>query len=95
MATPSPGYSIIVTVQAPSTFNATSDLASFITEAGAAITDLDIVEASHDFKIVNLTCDTRDKLHSQQIKEAIDAREGFQVLKLSDRTFQMHHRVAS
>jgi malate dehydrogenase (oxaloacetate-decarboxylating) len=90
MATPSPGYSIIVTAQAPSTFNATSDLASFITEAGAAITALDIVEASHDFNIVNLACDTRDKLHSQQIKEAIDAREGFQVLKLSDRTFQMH-----
>ena len=91
MSTPSPGYSITVTTQAPSTFNATSDLAALAAKAGAAITALDIVEASHDFNIVNLACNARDKMHSQQIKEAIDAHEGFEVLNLSDRTFQMHH----
>lgn len=90
MSTPSPGYSITVTAQAPSTFSATSDLAALAAEAGAAVTALDIVEASHDFNVVNLACNTRDKLHSQQIKEAIDAQEGFEVLNLSDRTFQMH-----
>lgn len=91
MSSPSPGYSITVTAQAPSTFNATNDLAALAAEAGAAITALDIVEASHDFNIVSLACNTRDKLHSQQVKEAIDAHEGFEVLNLSDRTFQMHH----
>lgn len=91
MSTPSPGYSITVTAQAPSTFNATSVLAAIAANAGAGITALDIVEASHDFNIVNLACNTKDNLHSQQIKEAIDAHEGFEVLNLSDRTFQMHH----
>jgi len=90
MATPSPGYSIIAKVQAPSTFTATSDLTALVAEAGAAITALDIVDASHDYNIINLTCNTRGKVHSQQIRDAIEAKEGFTVLSLSDRTFHIH-----
>lgn len=90
MATPSPGYSIIVKVQAPSTFTATSDLTAVVAEAGAAITALDIVDASHESNIINLACNTRGKEHSRKVKESIDAVEGFEVLSLSDRTFHMH-----
>src|SRR5690625_2619729 len=90
MATPSPGYSIIVKVQAPSTFTATSDLTALVAEAGAAITALDIVDASHEFNIINLACNTLGKTHSQQIRDTIEAQEGFEVLSLSDRTFHMH-----
>ena len=90
MATPSPGYSIIVKVQAPSTFTATSDLTAVVAEAGAAITALDIVDASHESNIINLACNTRGKEHSRKVKESIDAIEGFEVLSLSDRTFHMH-----
>lgn len=90
MATPSPGYSIIVKVQAPTTFTATSDLTAVVAEAGAAITALDIVDASHESNIINLTCNTRGKEHSRQVKDAIEAVEGFEVLSLSDRTFHMH-----
>ena len=90
MATPSPGYSIIVKVQAPSTFTATSDLTALVAEAGAAITALDIVDASHESNIINLACNTLGKVHSQQVRDAIEAQEGFKVLSLSDRTFHMH-----
>ena len=90
MATPSPGYSIIVKVQAPTTFTATSDLTAVVAEAGAAITALDIVDASHVSNIINLTCNTRGREHSRQVKDAIEAVEGFEVLSLSDRTFHMH-----
>lgn len=90
MATPSPGYSIIVKVQAPSTFTATSDLTAVVAEAGAAITALDILDASHESNIVSLACNTRGKEHSRQVREAIEAVEGFKVLSLSDRTFHMH-----
>ena len=90
MATPSPGYSIIVKVQAPTTFTATSDLTAVVAEAGAAITALDIVDASHESNIINLTCNTRGKEHSRKVKDAIEAVEGFEVLSLSDRTFHMH-----
>lgn len=90
MATPSPGYSIIVKVQAPSTFTATSDLTAVVAEAGAAITALDIVDASHESNIINLACNTRGKEHSRKVKDSIDAVDGFEVLSLSDRTFHMH-----
>ncbi|GAA2029821.1 NAD-dependent malic enzyme [Yaniella flava] len=90
MATPSPGYSIIVKVQAPATFTATSDLTAVVAEAGAAITALDIVDASHESNIINLACNTRGKEHSRQVKDAIEAVDGFEVLSLSDRTFHMH-----
>lgn len=87
---PSPGYSIIVKVQAPSTFTATSDLTAVVAEAGAAITALDIVDASHESNIINLACNTLGKEHSRKVKDSIDAVEGFEVLSLSDRTFHMH-----
>src|SRR5690625_4947494 len=90
MASPSPGYSIIVKVQAPASFTATSDLTAVVAEAGAAITALDIVDASHESNIINLSCNTTGKLHSQQVREAIEAIDGFEVLSLSDRTFHMH-----
>lgn len=91
MASPSPGYSIIVQVQAPATFTATSDLAAVVAEAGAAIAALDIVEASHQSNIINLACGTTGKQHSHQVQQAIEAAaDGFEVLSLSDRTFHMH-----
>ena len=90
MATPSPGYSIIVKVQAPATFTATSDLTAVVAEAGAAITALDIMDASHESNIINLACNTRGKEHSRKVKDAINAVSGFEVLNLSDRTFHMH-----
>jgi len=48
------------------------------------------VEASHEFNIVSLEHNTLGKLHSEQVKDAIEAQEGFQVSSLSDRTFHMH-----
>src|SRR5699024_10552585 len=89
--TPSPGYSIIVKVQAPATFTATSDLTAVVAEAGAAITALDIVDASHESNIINLTCNTRGQEHSRKVKDAINGVSGFEVLNGSDRTVHMRH----
>src|SRR5699024_2936370 len=80
MATPSPAHSISVKVQAPATFTATSDLTAVVAEAGAAITALDIVDASHESNIINLTCNTRGKEHSRKVKDAINGVSGFEVL---------------
>src|SRR5699024_7666817 len=90
MATPSPGYSIIVKVQAPATFTATSDLTAVVAGAGAAITALDIVDASHESNIINLTCNTRGEEHSRKVKDAINGVSGFEERNLSDRSFHMH-----
>src|SRR5699024_1339544 len=90
MVTPSPGYSIILEIQAPASFTATSEVTAIVADTDAAITALDIVEAHHDQNIINVACNTRNKEHSQEIQQAIDAVDGYQVRKISDRTFQMH-----
>ena len=90
MPSPSPGYSITLRVDAPSSFTATSELAAAVSSAGAAVTALDIVESRHDAIVVDITCNTSGEDHAQQIAEALDAVAGVQVRKVSDRTFLMH-----
>lgn len=91
MASPSPGYSTIIQVKAPSIFTAGSDLTAIVAQVGAAITALEIVEASHARNILKLACNTHSTEHSRQVIEAVEsASAGFEVLSVSDRTFHMH-----
>ena len=54
------------------------------------MTALDIVESSHDAIVVDVTCNTVDEEHAEQISEAINSRPGMTVRKVSDRTFLLH-----
>jgi malate dehydrogenase (oxaloacetate-decarboxylating) len=90
MATPSPGYSITVRVEAPTYPAATARLSSVVAEAGGAITALDVAESRPDKLVVDVSCNASDVAHSEAITKAIDALDGFHVLKVSDRTFLMH-----
>ena len=58
MANPSPGNSITLRVEAPSSFTATSELAAAVGAAGAAITALDVTESHHETLVVDVTCNT-------------------------------------
>ncbi|MCJ8505503.1 NAD-dependent malic enzyme [Kocuria flava] len=90
MATPSPGYSMILRVQAPSSFTATSEIASAAATAGAAVTALDIVESHPDHVVVDVSCNVADAAHRDEVRDALEALEGVQVRKVSDRTFLIH-----
>src|SRR5215207_6857692 len=90
MATPSPGYSITVRVEAPTDPRATARLSSIVAEYGGAITALDVAESRYDKLVVDVSCNASDVAHSEAITEAIAAMDGFRVLKVSDRTFLMH-----
>ncbi|EMY33385.1 malate dehydrogenase (oxaloacetate-decarboxylating) [Arthrobacter crystallopoietes BAB-32] len=90
MAAPSPGYSITLRVETPANFTATSELAAAVASAGASITALDVTESHHDRLVVDVSCDTSDAEHGEQVRAALDALEGVAVRKLSDRTFLMH-----
>jgi malate dehydrogenase (oxaloacetate-decarboxylating) len=54
------------------------------------VTALDIVESSHDAIVVDVTCNTIDEEHAERIREALNARPGTTVRKVSDRTFLLH-----
>jgi len=90
MPSPSPGYSITVRVQAPTTAGVTADLATAVSKAGGVITALDVVESHFDRIVIDVTCNTADAAHADAITEAVAALDGMIVRKVSDRTFLMH-----
>jgi len=90
MPAPSPGYSITVRVEAPASTSATGELTAVIGAAGGALTALDVVESHHDRIVVDVTIDAVDVEHSDAIADAIGALPGFEMRKVSDRTFLMH-----
>ena len=90
MANPSPGNSITLRVEAPSSFTATSELAAAVGNAGAAVTALDVAESHHNTIVVDVTCNTTDDEHAKRVEAALNALDGVKVLHVSDRTFLMH-----
>ncbi|MCU1541936.1 MAG: NAD-dependent malic enzyme [Arthrobacter sp.] len=90
MANPSPGNSITLRVEAPSSFTATSELAAAVAVAGAAMTALDVTESHHGTLVVDVSCNTTDDDHAARVKDALNALDGVTVRNVSDRTFLMH-----
>jgi malate dehydrogenase (oxaloacetate-decarboxylating) len=90
MATPSPGYSITVRVEAPTSAGSTADLSLAVGKAGGVLTALDVVESHFDRIVVDLTCNAADADHADAITDGLAAVDGVTVRKVSDRTFLMH-----
>src|SRR6188472_3841811 len=90
MASPSPGYSITVRVEAPTSAGSTADLSLAVGKAGGVLTALDVVESHFDRIVVDVTCNVSDAGHSATITDGLAALEGVTVRKVSDRTFLMH-----
>ncbi|MBS1699010.1 MAG: NAD-dependent malic enzyme [Actinobacteria bacterium] len=90
MANPGPGNSITLRIDAPSNFQVTSELAAAATAVGAAVTALDVVESHPHTIVVDLTCNTTDEAHADQIRDAVEGLDGVAVRQVSDRTFLMH-----
>jgi malate dehydrogenase (oxaloacetate-decarboxylating) len=61
-----------------------------ITNAGATITALDVVESLLDKVVIDVTCDTIDASHAQELHDALSSHDGLTVRKVSDRTFLLH-----
>jgi malate dehydrogenase (oxaloacetate-decarboxylating) len=90
MATTSPGYSITVRAEAPSTIGATADLAAAVMTAGGSLTALDVLESGPNLIVVDVTCDAIDAAHADEVTRSIEELPGVSVRKVSDRTFLLH-----
>ncbi len=90
MATPSPSYTITLRVQIPASQRASSTVVTAVAEAGAAVTAVDIAHSTTDHLVVDVTCDTVDAQHGDQVRDALDSLPDVTVLKVSDSTFLMH-----
>ena len=90
MASTSPGYGITIRVEGSPALQPVALITAAITEAGATITALDVVESLLEKVVIDVTCDTVDADHADQITTAIRSHKGLIVRKVSDRTFLLH-----
>jgi malate dehydrogenase (oxaloacetate-decarboxylating) len=87
---PSAGFSITIRIGITADASAIGRLTTCVGEAGAIVTALDVVDSDPTTVIVDLTCDTADTGHADQVVEALTALDGVDVRKVSDRTFLLH-----
>ncbi|WP_025274106.1 NAD-dependent malic enzyme [Haloglycomyces albus] len=87
---PSAGFSITVRLALSADPGAAGRLATVVGQAGAVVTALDVVESEVDRMVVDLTCDTADAHHAEQVTEILTSMPDFDVKKVSDRTFLTH-----
>ena len=90
MASTSPGYGITIRVEGSPELQPVALITAAITGAGATITALDVVESLLEKVVIDVTCDTIDADHAQEITTALTAHSGLTVRKVSDRTFLLH-----
>ena len=90
MASTSPGYGITIRVEGSPELSPVALITATITDAGATITALDVVESLLEKVVIDITCDTIDAAHAQNIHQALAAHDGLTVRKVSDRTFLLH-----
>jgi malate dehydrogenase (oxaloacetate-decarboxylating) len=90
MASTSPGYGITIRVEGAPDLQPVALITATITGAGATITALDVVESLLERVVIDVTCDTIDADHAQEINLALTAHKGLTVRKVSDRTFLLH-----
>ena len=65
-------------------------ITSAIGEAGGSIGAIDIVDVSAGYITRDITVSATDEKHAQQIVERVQAIEGVEARKVSDRTFLLH-----
>jgi len=90
MASTSPGYGITIRVEGHPSSQPVALATAVITGAGATITALDVVESLLEKVVIDITCDTIDATHADEITKAIDKKPELTVRKVSDRTFLLH-----
>ncbi|MEO9322390.1 NAD-dependent malic enzyme [Nocardioides sp. C4-1] len=65
-------------------------VATAIAEAGGIVTAIDVAESANTRLVLDVTCSAGDADHAKLLEQAVDAVEGVEVYKVSDRTFLLH-----
>jgi malate dehydrogenase (oxaloacetate-decarboxylating) len=87
---PSAGFSITIRVQLTADASAIGRLTTAIGDAGGVVTAVDVVDSDPTTVVVDVTCDTADSGHAEQVVDILEELPGVQVRKVSDRTFLLH-----
>jgi malate dehydrogenase (oxaloacetate-decarboxylating) len=87
---PSAGFSITIRVSVRADASAIGRLTTCVGEAGGIVTAVDVVDSDSTTVVVDLTCDTADAAHAEQVVDGLEKLDGVDVRKVSDRTFLLH-----
>ena len=90
MASTSPGYGITIRIEGSPSSQPVALATTVISGAGATITALDVVESLLERVVIDVTCDTIDSAHADEITIALSKNTELTVRKVSDRTFLLH-----
>jgi malate dehydrogenase (oxaloacetate-decarboxylating) len=90
MVSTSPGYGITIRVEGSPDLQPIALITSALSSAGASITALDVVESMLDKVVIDVTCDTMNASHADEITASLNVISGLVVRKVSDRTFLLH-----
>ncbi len=83
-------YSVTMRLHTHPDHSVVGAVAVAIAEQGGIVMAVDVAESSNDRLVVDVTCSAIDADHSQQVRDAVDAIDGVEVYKVSDRTFLLH-----
>src|SRR5258706_3269640 len=87
---PSAGFSITIRVAVRADASAIGRLTTAVGDAGGIVTAVDVVDSDPTTVVVDLTCDTADSPHAEQVVDRLEQLDGVDVRKVSARTFLLH-----
>ncbi|WP_433057522.1 NAD-dependent malic enzyme [Dactylosporangium sp. CS-033363] len=87
---PSAGFSITIRVSVIADASAIGRLTTSVGGSGGIVTAVDVVDSDNQNVVVDLTCDTADSSHAEQVVADLEKLDGVDVRKVSDRTFLLH-----
>src|SRR5947208_10366731 len=88
--TPSASYSLTLRVKLSSRAGTLGELTTAIGRAGGDIGAIDIVSASREYVIRDITVNAASSKHGEEIVKAVRDIDGIEIIIISDRTFLMH-----
>ncbi len=83
-------YSITMRLHTQPDHSVVGAVATAIAEQGGIVMAVDVAESATDRLVVDVTCSAVDADHALVLRQAVDAVEGVEVHKVSDRTFLLH-----
>jgi malate dehydrogenase (oxaloacetate-decarboxylating) len=90
MAATTSSYSITMRLHTAPDHGVVGAVATAIAQAGGIVTAIDVADSSHDRLVVDVTCSASDAAHAKLLEDAVDAVDGVEVYRVSDRTFLLH-----
>ncbi|NJM87925.1 MAG: ACT domain-containing protein [Hydrococcus sp. RU_2_2] len=88
--TPNPSYSLTLRIELPNQAGSLASVTQAIAKVGGNLGQISLIERTLKLSQRELTVDAASEEHAEQIVGAIESLPDIKVLKVSDRTFDLH-----